>query len=53
MAIEELGVARASSLAVESVWAAVSRARPGLEEMALKRVEKKKEGSDEGKQEEK
>ena len=40
--LEPLGVARASSLAVESVWAAVSRARPGLEEMTLKRVVEKK-----------
>ena len=46
MVIEALGVARASSLAVESVWAAVSRARPGLEEMTLKRVVEKKK--DEG-----
>lgn len=35
MLIEALGSARASSLAVESIWAAVGRARPGLDGMTL------------------
>ncbi|KAH8077501.1 hypothetical protein BXZ70DRAFT_902256, partial [Cristinia sonorae] len=37
MLIEALGSARASSLAVESLWTTLCRARPGLEDMVLKR----------------
>ncbi|THH19353.1 hypothetical protein EUX98_g8793 [Antrodiella citrinella] len=38
MIVEALGSARASSLAVESVWRAVKSARPGLEGMRARRA---------------
>ncbi|THH28312.1 hypothetical protein EUX98_g5876 [Antrodiella citrinella] len=50
MIVEALGSARASSLAVESVWRAVRSARPGLEGMRARRAPKLQLDSEEKKQ---